>query len=81
LSEKKPAKGNCFTYRYDGIIRALITPAKIESAKNKLGIIDITALWDTGASFSLINQGVASKLNLQYISKTYLSTPHRIKIF
>ena len=73
MSGKKP--GNCFTYRYNGITKFLITPAGIESARNKRDTIEIKALWDTGASRSLIREEVASQLNLQSVSKIILSTP------
>jgi len=75
LSDKKPKQGYYFTYEYNGISRHLITPAKIESAKNKQGTFDIKALWDTGATCSLIRREVALQLNLQPISKTFISTP------
>ena len=68
-------QGYYFTYEYNGISRNLITPAKIESARNKQGVIDIRALWDTGATHSLISSEAAQKLNLQRVSKTYINTP------
>jgi len=73
LSTQKP--GYCFTYPYNTITGRIITPARIESARDKQNAVEIKALWDTGASRCLISQEVASRLNLQYISKTFLSTP------
>lgn len=75
MSERKPVKGNFFTYEYGGISRSLITPVRVESARNGQGAVDIKALWDTGASFSLINREAALKLNLRHVSKIILSTP------
>lgn len=67
--------GYCFTYEYKGISRHLITPARVESKINKQNNIEIRALWDTGATCSLITKEVASKLNLKPVSKTFMSTP------
>jgi len=75
LNDKKSRPGNSFTYEYKGISRHLITPAKIESAKNKQKNIDINALWDTGAACSLVTRKVALELDLKPISKTFISTP------
>jgi predicted aspartyl protease len=73
LSAQKP--GNCFTYAYNGIARSLLTPARVESARIKQSNVQIKALWDTGASLSLISREIASQLNLRYVSKIKLSTP------
>ena len=67
--------GLCFTYSYNGIARSLLTPAHIESARNKQNHIKINALWDTGATGSLISREVATQLNLQPVSKMIFSTP------
>jgi predicted aspartyl protease len=75
LSDKNSKQGYYFTYRYKGITRHLITPAKVEPINNKQNNIEIKALWDTGATFSLITQEVAIKLNLKPISKIMMSTP------
>jgi predicted aspartyl protease len=75
LSDKKSKQGYYFTYEYRGISRRLITPAMIEAAKTKQKTIEIKALWDTGATCSLIRREVALQLNLQPISKTFISTP------
>jgi uncharacterized protein YchJ len=75
LGEKSSKQGYYFTYRYQGISRYLITPAKVGPANNRQHNIDIKALWDTGATFSLITQEVAKQLNLKPISKTMMSTP------
>jgi predicted aspartyl protease len=47
----------------------------IESIHNRQNNIEIKALWDTGATCSMITQEVAIKLNLKPISKTFISTP------
>jgi hypothetical protein len=73
LNSKKP--GFCFTNSYNGITRALRTPAKIESARNTQSNIEIKALWDTGAERSLITKKAATTLNLKPISKGLMSTP------
>jgi predicted aspartyl protease len=53
----------------------LISPVEIESAINPNGKLTIRALWDTGASSSLIRPDVAAKLQLQPVSKVSMSTP------
>jgi len=68
-------QGYYFTYEYNGISRHLITPARIISAKNKQDPVDIRALWDTGATCSLVKQETALRLNLLPVSKTFISTP------
>lgn len=75
MSDKNSKHGYCFAYEYAGISRHLITPAKIESAKVKQETIEIKALWDTGATCSLIRRETALRLNLQPVSKTFISTP------
>jgi len=75
LGEKNSKQGYYFTYRYQGISRHLITPAKVGPANNRQNKIEIKALWDTGAAFSLITQEVAKQLNLKPLSKTMISTP------
>lgn len=68
-------QGYYFTYEYNGISRHLITPARIISTKNIKDINEVRALWDTGATCSLIKREVALKLNLRPVSKTFISTP------
>ena len=74
MGDKKPTQGLCFTCAYNGITRSLITLTGIESAINKQDKIEINALWDTGASLSLIKRDIAIRLNLQPVSKTFICT-------
>ena len=67
--------GLSFTATYNGLARSLHTPVNVESAINPGNKIEIDALWDTGASGSLIRPEVAAKLNLKPVSKTLISTP------
>jgi predicted aspartyl protease len=69
--------GNCFTTKYDGRVNTLkneviISPSKYFGDENK---IKITALWDTGASGSLITQNIAKKLNLIEVEIAMVHTP------
>jgi predicted aspartyl protease len=68
-------KGRCFTGYCKGISNVLISIAHIESALTPSDIIEITAMWDTGASASLITPNLARKLSLIPFKKILLSTP------
>jgi len=68
-------QGHSFTVVHDGIADALITPVLIEPAIGGETILEINALWDTGATMSLVGREIAERLNLQSISKTFISTP------
>ena len=59
----------------DAIARSLPTEVLAESAANPNMAIKANALWDTGASCSLIRPEIAQKLNLKPISKTLMDTP------
>jgi len=68
--------GNCFTARYAGYSNVLQSKVYVQSCEGGAGEpITITALWDTGASGSLIRPEVVSKLNLKILSMTRMSTP------
>ena len=75
MYNKQSNQGHNFTFEYNGIVRALHTPVKIESTINTQETIEIDGLWDTGAGCSLIRPEVASRLNLQRVSETFISTP------
>ena len=57
--------GLSFTATYNSLARSLHTPVNVESAINPGTKIEIDALWDTGASGSLIRPEVVAKLNLK----------------
>jgi predicted aspartyl protease len=75
LGNKKPGHGFSFTTTFNGIARSLLTMVKVESTLNSNDNVEIKALWDTGASCSLIRPEIAAKLNLKIMSKTLMSTP------
>ncbi|GBR75762.1 retropepsin-like super family [Candidatus Termititenax persephonae] len=65
-----------FTYvSQNGLLRGLITEVLIENAYNTNKTQKVKALWDTGASCSLIRPEIARKLDLSVVSKTLISTP------
>lgn len=59
----------------DTIARTLPTKVFIESTTNPNRMIKANALWDTGATSSLIRSDIAVNLNLKPLSKTLISTP------
>jgi len=75
VGEKQSGYGHCFTTSCNGIARSLPTKVGVESAVNPDKAIEINALWDTGASRSLIRPEVAQKLNLKFVGKAQMSTP------
>jgi predicted aspartyl protease len=75
MYRKQSEQGHNFTFEYNEIVRSLHTPIEIESAIKTEGIIKIDGLWDTGAGCSLIRPEVASRLSLQRVSETFISTP------
>ena len=63
-----------FVYRknYDRVVSSIITPAGIRQASilsKDSSINEVSALWDTGATHSVIQPGLARKLNLIPIDK------------
>jgi len=75
MDDKQSTQGRNFTFEYNGIVRSLHTPIRIESAINTQDTIKIDGLWDTGAECSLIRPEVAARLNLKRVSETFISTP------
>jgi len=75
LGDRNSKQGYHFTYKYKGISRRLLTLAKVGPINDKRKNIDIKALWDTGATCSLITREVAIQLGLKPVSKTMMSTP------
>ena len=67
--------GHYFTAKYSGISRVLKSKVFVESAILKNNKEEIEALWDTGASCSMIRPEVVKNLNLIPISKTTIGTP------
>jgi len=68
--------GNCFTVRYNGRSSTLRSQAHVQSFEEGGDApITVTALWDTGASCSLIRPEVAERLGLTAFSMTRMSTP------
>jgi predicted aspartyl protease len=72
--------GLSFTAEYAGIVPLLTTPVRVEAAINTNSKYDLNALWDTGASCSLISFEAAAKLGLKFVSKTVMSTPSDKKV-
>jgi predicted aspartyl protease len=58
-----------------GISRVLYNDVGLESALNPDERIILKALWDTGATNSLIRPEIAEKLRLQPLGKVLMSTP------
>jgi len=70
----KPTPGLCFTATYKTISRALHTKVFVQSPITNDNV-EANAIWDTGASRSLITPEIAAKLNLKPISKALMATP------
>jgi len=70
----KTTPGLSFTARYTSIARILPTKVYVESPTTK-NFVEANAIWDTGASSSLITPEIAEKLNIKPISKTMMATP------
>ena len=60
---------NGFTIEYNKVARGIVTPVEIESTYGKSDKIKIKALWDTGATFTVIHSDIAKQLNLKCVSK------------
>ena len=72
---KNPSSVLSYTARSKTISRILPTNVIVESTMNPDSRIEINAIWDTGATSSLITPEVAAKLNLKPVSKVLMSTP------
>ena len=70
----KPTPGLCFTATYKAITKALRTKVYVESPITNNNV-EANAIWDTGASRSLITPEIAAKLNLKPIAKALMATP------
>jgi predicted aspartyl protease len=68
-------RGPCFTTSYPTISSILNNDVYLESAIDPKEKLRANALWDTGASGSLIRPEIATKLNLRSIGKVLISTP------
>jgi predicted aspartyl protease len=75
VSEKKSSQGYCFTTVFHGISRVLYNDVELESAIAPSERIRLRALWDTGATNSLIRPEIASQLRLQSLGKILMTTP------
>ena len=75
MESNRPTPGLSFTRRSTSIANSLPTDVYIESTTNTTGNVGAVAVWDTGASRSLIRPEIAAKLNLKPISKTFIDTP------
>jgi predicted aspartyl protease len=74
----KPLEPKTFTREYDGIARDLRTecgvckafdPASIQSGKKPPQIVEFDAIWDTGATDSVVSKRVVQTLGLKATSK------------
>jgi predicted aspartyl protease len=70
----KPTPGLSFTRRNTSIAYELPTKVYVESSTSE-GLVEAKAIWDTGASCSLITPEIAAKLKLKPVSKTMMATP------
>jgi len=70
----KPTPGLSFTATYKTISRTLRSKVYVQSPISN-NIVEANAIWDTGASRSLITPEIAGKLNLKPVSKTLMATP------
>ncbi|WP_461257550.1 retropepsin-like aspartic protease, partial [Treponema sp. R80B11-R83G3] len=70
----KPTPGLCFTATYKTISRTLRSKVHVQSPITK-NDVEANAIWDTGASRSLITPKIATQLDLKPISKTLMATP------
>ena len=66
--------GLCFTAKNTSIAYSLPAKVYVESPTTQKSV-EANAIWDTGASRSLIRPEIAAKLNLKPISKTFMDTP------
>jgi predicted aspartyl protease len=75
VNKKRIPQGYCFTTSCRGISRALFNDVELESAINPAGRKKLRALWDTGATTSLIRPEIAAELQLHSLGKIFISTP------
>ncbi len=66
----KPKKLSAFTITYDRLVREVITDAKIASPiDSTMAPYDLKAIWDTGATSSVITETLARHLKLPVTGK------------
>ena len=75
MGEKRSNHGLSFTNTCNGIALSLPTKVGVESTINPSEVIEVLALWDTGAGRSLIRPEVAKRLGLKPVAKGQMSTP------
>lgn len=75
-----PPAFQAFTIKYKGLVDRIITDVKISKAfdpqitpMNQMQLIDFKALWDTGASKSVITQATASTIGLIPVGNAMVS--------
>lgn len=81
MKRSLPTTFHAFTIKTEnGIANKIITPIKILEAFDPENIptplpaeVETTALWDTGATNSVIAESIVHKLNLQPIGTTYMT--------
>lgn len=73
-------KGAAFTCCCDKLSNALFSKLKMKSALQPNKEIEILALWDTGATSSVIHSEIAKELGLHIVSECYCSTPSGVFI-
>lgn len=78
--QSKFVEVKAFTTKFNGIARQLVTPIKLSLPflpQNSTGappsLFETTALWDTGATNSVITEASAKALSLQPVSMTKVS--------
>lgn len=75
-------KGLCFTNLCSGRSNVLVSDVKISVAPDEYGNHfddqNWTAIWDTGATKTVITPKVVQTLNLKVVSKCQMATPHGI---
>lgn len=79
---KTPSQVSAFTKRYDTIVNVITTQVKI--SKNDIleseNALQVTAIWDTGATNCAITEKVANELGLIPISKIPVQSASEIKL-
>jgi hypothetical protein len=75
MSKHKP-NYSCFTFLFSGLINRIVLPLRVAEAfdpsvtdPQNVAWHDTDALWDTGATHSVITEATAAKLGLQSVGK------------
>lgn len=73
----KPSIPNAFTSKAPSgkKFRALVTPVEFTLPSDKTNKTKFQAIWDTGATSSVISQAVVTALNLKPIGIAFVNTP------